>query len=163
MKEKIFKIINIFVFSIIMLINLLFLIFMCFHVGIVSLTAFITQNVDIQILFFAIFSVFLGIIFIILIFYKMNLLNKNILMLLFLILQFGFIFFSLKLPSINKINQIDSCLDRGYCWDYIRNKCEKSNQGFCIKNSQECIDRNGLWEKEKQYCIFNDYNVNAAK
>ena len=117
MKEKIFKIINIFVFSIIMLINLLFLIFMCFHVGIVSLTAFITQNVDIQILFFAIFSVFIGISFVILTFYKIKLSNKIILMFIFLILQFCFIHFSSKLPSVNKMIEIDSCVDTGNCID----------------------------------------------
>ena len=157
MKEKLFEIIEIIVFLVITLANLICWLFMCFHVGIVSLTAIVTQNVDIQILFFAIFSVLLGINFIILIFYKMKLLNKNILMFLFLIFKFCFIFFSLKLPTINKINQIDSCVDKGYCWDYIRNKCEKSNQGLCIKNSQECTERKGYWEKEKQYCVFSDF------
>ncbi len=117
MKEKLFEIIEIIVFLVITLANLIFLLFMCFHVGIVSLTAFITQNVDIQILFFAIFSVFIGISFVILTFYKIKLSNKIILMFIFLILQFCFIHFSSKLPSVNKMIEIDSCVDTGNCID----------------------------------------------
>ena len=83
----------------------------------------------------------------------------------FLHILFTIIFLIVIFRPIGKTKnfEIDSCLDRGYCWDYIRNKCEKSNQGLCIKDSQECTERKGRWEKEKQYCIFNDYNVNAPK
>lgn len=51
-------------------------------------------------------------------------------------------------------DEIDFCLDRGYCWDYIRNRCEEQNQGFCVKSEQDCLDRNGKWQKDKQYCIL---------
>lgn len=86
---------------------------------------------------------------------------KKFFMYIFFIIVFIIVIF--RPIGKTRISDIDSCLDKGYCWDYIRNRCEQNNQGFCIKNSQECFDRNGLWEKEKQYCRFTDYNVNAAK
>ena len=49
-------------------------------------------------------------------------------------------------------SDIDSCLDKGYCWDYIRNRCEEKDQGFCVKNEQDCIDRHGKWLDDKNYC-----------
>ena len=49
-------------------------------------------------------------------------------------------------------SDIDFCLDRGYCWDYTRNRCEEKDQGFCIKDEQDCIDRNGKWQEDKKYC-----------
>lgn len=52
----------------------------------------------------------------------------------------------------SKTSKVDICLDKGYCWDYIRNKCEQNDQGFCFKNKQECNDRNGNWEEDEQYC-----------
>ena len=51
-------------------------------------------------------------------------------------------------------SDIDSCLDRGYCWDYIRNRCEEKDQGFCVKSKQDCIDRHGKWQEDIQYCIL---------
>lgn len=115
MKEKTFKIVEIFIFSAIILINLICLLLMFFHNCIVSITAIITQNVDMQILFFAIFSALIGISFIILLFYKIKLSNKIMLMFLFLILQFCFVHFSSKLPSVNKMIQIDICADTSKC------------------------------------------------
>lgn len=49
-------------------------------------------------------------------------------------------------------SDIDSCLDKGYCWDYIRNRCEEKDQGFCVKNEQDCIGRHGKWLNDKNYC-----------
>ena len=49
-------------------------------------------------------------------------------------------------------SDIDSCLDKGHCWDYIRNRCEKKDQGFCVKNEQDCVDRHGKWLDDKKYC-----------
>jgi len=49
-------------------------------------------------------------------------------------------------------SDIDSCLDRGYCWDYIRNRCEEKDQGFCVKSEQDCIDKHGKWLENKKYC-----------
>ncbi len=55
-----------------------------------------------------------------------------------------------------KNNNIDSCLDRGGCWDYIRKKCEMNNQGFCVKNSKDCKNLwNGFWNEKEQYCVIN--------
>ena len=47
---------------------------------------------------------------------------------------------------------IDSCLDKGYCWDYTRNRCEEKDQGFCVRNEQDCMDRHGKWLEDKKYC-----------
>lgn len=52
-------------------------------------------------------------------------------------------------------SETDSCLDSGYCWDYVRNRCEKVDQGYCTKNKSDCEDRGGEWNNEKQYCKFN--------
>lgn len=56
--------------------------------------------------------------------------------------------------SNTKFSQIDSCLNRGYCWDYTRNRCEKKDQGFCIKSEKDCVDRQGKWQENKKYCIL---------
>lgn len=48
--------------------------------------------------------------------------------------------------------QIDSCLDRGYCWDYYRNRSEENDQGYCVRNSQECKERLGIWDNSSKYC-----------
>lgn len=51
-------------------------------------------------------------------------------------------------------SDIDSCLDRGYCWDYIRNRCEEKDQGFCVRDEQDCKDRHGKWLYDKKYCLL---------
>ena len=51
-------------------------------------------------------------------------------------------------------SDIDSSLDKGYCWDYIRNRCEEKDQGFCVKSEQDCKDRHGKWLEHKKYCSF---------
>ena len=51
-------------------------------------------------------------------------------------------------------SKIDSCLDKGYCWDYIRNRCEEKDQGFCVKNEKNCTDRHGKWLEDKKYCVL---------
>ena len=53
------------------------------------------------------------------------------------------------------LSNIDSCLDRGYCWDYIRNRCEEKEQGFCVRDVQDCTDRHGKWLENKKYCLLN--------
>ncbi len=51
---------------------------------------------------------------------------------------------------------IDGCLDDGGCWDYIRNRCEMHDQGYCEKDEQDCTNRNGIWQEDKKYCILKD-------
>ena len=51
---------------------------------------------------------------------------------------------------------IDGCLDDGGCWDYIRNRCEINDQGYCVRNEQDCINRKGLWQKDTKYCVLKD-------
>lgn len=70
-----------------------------------------------------------------------------IVVVLFLILWFSFAF--------SNASSIDNCLDNGYCWDYIRNRCEKVNQEMCIKNSADCKKYyNGKWDSLHQYCYI---------
>ena len=52
----------------------------------------------------------------------------------------------------DKFLDVDSCLDGGGCWDYIRHRCETKDQGYCCRNEQECIERNGKWQENKKYC-----------
>ena len=56
--------------------------------------------------------------------------------------------------SNTNLSNIDSCLDKGYCWDYIRNRCEEKDQGFCVKSEQECKDKHGKWLYDKKYCLL---------
>ena len=58
--------------------------------------------------------------------------------------------------SYNELWKVDSCLDRGGCWDYIRHRCEMNDQGYCERNEQECIDRKGIWDEDKKYCQLKD-------
>ena len=51
---------------------------------------------------------------------------------------------------------IDTCLDDGGCWDYIRKRCEMYDQGYCEKNEQDCLSRNGTWQKDKKYCVLEN-------
>ncbi len=49
--------------------------------------------------------------------------------------------------------EIDTCLNKGGCWDYHRNKCEAKNQSYCIRNRTECENKfNGVWFEEDKYC-----------
>ena len=50
----------------------------------------------------------------------------------------------------------DCCLDAGGCWDNIRHRCEKKDQGFCVRNENDCIKRNGVWQEDKKYCYLKD-------
>jgi hypothetical protein len=58
--------------------------------------------------------------------------------------------------SGNNFGDIDFCLDRGGCWDYIRKRCEMNDQGYCERNEQDCIERKGAWDEEKKYCQLED-------
>jgi len=56
----------------------------------------------------------------------------------------------------SEFSQVDACLDKGYCWDMIRNRCEKYNQGFCINSKKDCLLRNGKWQENEQFCNFKN-------
>ena len=51
---------------------------------------------------------------------------------------------------------IDGCLDDGGCWDYIRQRCEKKDQGFCERNEKDCIERKGIWQEDNKYCKLEE-------
>ncbi len=71
-----------------------------------------------------------------------------------IIIFFSLFLFSEYILSNTDWSKIDSCLDKGYCWDYIRERCEEKDQGFCVKSEQDCIDRNGKWLEDKKYCAL---------
>lgn len=152
MKENIIKIRKIITYVLLILLFLVNLIILGFHCSIITITSIITQNFDIQVLLFGIVTLGLLISFVFLFFIKSLNKIRIPLLLVLLILQIIDFRFSFYIPSVNKAIEIEACLDRGYCWDYIRNKCEKNDQGFCFKNKQECNDRNGYWKEDKQYC-----------
>ena len=70
-----------------------------------------------------------------------------ILLILFTCVVVGFFFVA--------TNETDACIDSGYCWDSVRNRCEKVDQGYCAKDKYDCEDRGGEWNSEKLYCKFN--------
>lgn len=47
---------------------------------------------------------------------------------------------------------IDGCLDDGGCWDYIRHRCEKHDQGYCERDELDCLERKGEWIEARKYC-----------
>lgn len=83
--------------------------------------------------------------------------NKIIIIVFLLLLSFIYIvnktvFHS---PKAKDLFIIDSCLDNGGCWDYIRKQCEFANQGKCIENAKTCTEKwQGMWDFNKQYCII---------
>ena len=48
--------------------------------------------------------------------------------------------------------QIDSCLDHGGCRDYHRHRCEMKDNGYCIRTSEDCTERQGTWQEDNKYC-----------
>ena len=95
---------------------------------------------------------------------KKNLFNLSIVFLIILVGSFlifyitGMKNYDIKylIKNVNSFIEIDSCLDRGGCWDYIRHRCEMDDQGYCERNEKECIERHGLWEEDKKYCNLQD-------
>ena len=73
----------------------------------------------------------------------------NLLLILILLIA-GVFFMSLF------FDDIDACLDGGGCWDYIRHRCEMEDQGYCERNEQDCLNRNGIWQEDKKYCVLKD-------
>ncbi len=57
------------------------------------------------------------------------------------------------IDSLRQFSEIDFCLDRGNCWDSIRQRCETEHQGYCVKNAQDCSSLfKGVWDDEKMFC-----------
>ncbi len=86
-------------------------------------------NFDWQMIIFTIFSVLIIIGVWIIAFVKTN----KIIILLYLILLITYFFTPKIFPSVMMQFNIDSCLDRGGCWDSIRNNCEMNNQKKCTE------------------------------
>jgi hypothetical protein len=124
----------------------LFILYMNF---IIIINASGTKIFDWQIVLYVLFSIFVLLLIWILAFTKIGF-SKKIMLILFFIIW-------LILPKIlpNVMRQIDNdfCLDKGGCWDYIRNRCEMDNQGYCVKNSSDC-EKNwqGSWNFKEKYC-----------
>lgn len=51
---------------------------------------------------------------------------------------------------------VDMCLDDSGCYDYIRHRCEFRDNGYCQRNEKDCIERNGIWQEDKKYCIYRE-------
>ena len=91
--------------------------------------------------------------------------KKYLLTTMIILLIGSFIFFNNSTVKNNIISfkekislfmEIDSCLDSGGCWDFIRHRCEMNDQGYCERNEQECIEHKGIWDKDKNYCNLQD-------
>ena len=94
-----------------------------FHVLMITITAFYTNNANMQIYLFVLFSLIFILSFLSILFIKCS--NKLKVIFLFVILVFEclFIKYSLSIPAVNKIVDIQYCIDKGDVWDKTKNEC----------------------------------------
>ena len=97
--------------------------FILFHVFLISLTALTTNNFDWQILGFIILSVSIIMFWILLFKLKIRLFIKFLVFIFLGIITMNYMFISLLIPSVNKIIEIQYCIDRGGTWDDTCDKC----------------------------------------
>jgi len=49
--------------------------------------------------------------------------------------------------------KVGACTELGGCWDYSHNKCEKHDQGKCVRTADDCKAKfEGIWNEEKLIC-----------
>ena len=118
------KILKITLYVFIGVLGIISLLLLCFHTVITSITALATFHFDIQILLFILISIFLLTCFLCLFFIKIKSRIKIPLLILLLLLQAGYITYSFFIPSVNKITNIERCVDADGTWDYVNKKCE---------------------------------------
>jgi membrane-bound ClpP family serine protease len=81
--------------------------------------------------------------------------NKNSYIL--LMLSIILFIYSMIMPSFSFCMKSFSCVSNGGCWDYNRNKCEMKEQGYCVRNQEDCtIKWKGVWDDGEQFCIIQN-------
>lgn len=126
MKENIVIIARIIIYVFLILVFLVNSVIFGFYCSIITFTSIITLNFDIQIFLFLI-VLLLSIGFISLFFMKLINKFRILLLLVLIILQMIYFRISFYIPTVNKVMEIDACLDSGKLWDDINNTCEIKN------------------------------------
>lgn len=124
------------------------------HIFFTLLNSIFGKNFDYQILLLLFGAIIIITTFWGLFLVKIKTMIKIPILIILLFLQFSFIEVSVKLPSVNKIVDINLCIDRGYCWDSVHNRCEMHDWSNCLNNEKVCKYHNGIWQADKQYCIL---------
>lgn len=127
MKENIVIIARIIIYVFLILVFLVNSVIFGFYCSIITFTSIITLNFDIQIFLFLIVLLLLSIGFISLFFMKLINKFRILLLLVLIILQMIYFRISFYIPTVNKVMEIDACLDSGKLWDDINNTCEIKN------------------------------------
>lgn len=117
------KIMKIIMYVCIACLGVISLLLLGLHTVVTSVTAIATFHFDIQILLFILISIFLLTCFVCLFFIKIKSRIKIPLLITLLLLQIGFITHSFIIPSVDKLTNIERCVDAGGNWDNINKKC----------------------------------------
>jgi len=70
-----------------------------------------------------------------------------------MIILFLFLVGSWVLYKVIIFFKIDSCIDRGGAWDYVKNICN-NDMNSSIKEIQ-CLSKRGTYDKETRTCSFS--------
>lgn len=123
MKENILKTAQAIIYILLMLLFLVNLVILGFHCSSIALTSIITLNFDIQIFLF-LFILLLLASFLSIFFIKSLNKYKIPLLLLLIILQMIYFKFSFFIPTVNKVIEIEACIESGNIWDDTNNTCK---------------------------------------
>ena len=86
-----------------------------FHVGIITTNALFTKLFNVQILLFLLCLIILTLLFIYIFLFKLPNRTKIILLLILFILQIFYLKTSFSIPNVNKIIEIQKCIDTNIC------------------------------------------------
>ncbi len=126
MKENIVKIAQLILYIVLILLFLVNLVILGFQCSSITLTSIITLNFDLQIFLFLFILLLLLTSFLSIFFIKSLNKYKIPLLLLLIILQMIYFKFSLYIPTVNKVIEIEACIESGNLWDYTNNTCCKT-------------------------------------
>lgn len=116
MNTYIEKILNI----LILIIGIICSFILCFHVFLTTCTAIMVSLFDYQILIFLLLSIILLIIFWFIFIIKIKSINKFLLLILLLLFQICYIKFSVYIPSVNQIIEVEHSIDSGNIYSSVQ-------------------------------------------
>lgn len=128
--------------------------FVAYNVFVVSAHSLFTDNgFDFQIIIYFILSFFLVIGLWSLIFVKIKPILKVVIFLLLLGIQVNYLKLATLLPSINKIFDMELCIDMGICPEGIK---MKNDEGVLFEiNKENCIKYDYQWNEQNRSCDMN--------
>lgn len=95
-----------------------------FNVAIIIMTAITTVNLDWQILFFVVLSLFIIFGFWSLVKIPISFLLKFIIVVLLSVVVLNYVKLTSIIPTVNKVMNIEYCIDKGNFWNKENNTCE---------------------------------------